>query len=346
MKKIYIASLILAATQVSKAQVTFNASNYPNLGSAVVYNVDTIGSAFSIQGGTNQNWDFSGLATHGITGTEYVSPASTPFASNFPTATVAVKNGENYFFNRVDSDGVFEIGQAIGAPFNTSTVFSAAARTFRFPLAYTNSYDSQFNYRLTFDPNQAGIDSVRIGSGVTYNFIVDSWGTVTIPSGQYPCIRKIQTISSQDTIFFLTAVTGWQVLDISESSNILIYYLNPQAGAPVVIASRNPEVEGEPETFTVQHYASGTVNVNEPLSQELIQTFPNPANEIVNIKTDEQRPLQILVFDNAGRLVDTQHTATSNHVLNTASYPAGFYTLRIQDNGGRVIGTSKISIAK
>lgn len=338
--------MLLGMAQMTKAQVTFGAANYPNVGASVMYNVDTLGTTFSIQGGTNQTWDFSQLSIHGIAGIEYVNPASTPFAANFPTANIAIKSGENYTFSRVDNDGVFEVGQAAGEPFNLLARFSNEARTYRFPLAYTNSYDSNFSYSITFNPGQPGIDSVRISSGVTYNFIVDSWGSVTIPSGTYPCIRKIQTITSSDTLLFLTAVTGWQVLDITTNNSNILYYLNPNVGAPVIIAQPNEDEEGNPAGFTVQHYASGTVGMEKPLAEQIIQTFPNPATDVVNIKTEESKPLQIMIFDSAGRLVDTQHTSSSNHVLNTSSLATGFYTLRIQDSKGLVIGTSKISITK
>jgi len=346
MKKLYVTLLGLTLTVALNAQVVYNANNYPLNGSSVNYNVDTLGAAFSIQGGTNMNWDFSGLTTDYVVTVEYVDPAGTPFASNFPTATSVTKSGNFYVYNRKDNAGVFEIGQGLTDDMgNLSIRYNSEAKTYNFPLSYAATYDSQFRYNITVDPGQAGIDSLRISSGVTYNFVVDSWGSLTIPAGTFPVTRLIQTITSQDTVSVLTAVTGWQVLNTSTSNDIVLFYLNPAKSAPVLIANQNEDEEGN-TFYTVQHFADGNVNIEEAEQLQTIQTFPNPAIDNVNIKIEQNIPLLTYIYDINGRLVEQQNMQSGNNVLDTSKLTSGLYTINIHDLSGRRIGTSKISIVR
>ncbi len=85
------------------------------------------------------------------------------------------------------------------------------------------------------------------------------------------------------------------------------------------------------------------VGVSEILENS-ISIFPNPAIENVNIKSDFNIT-DIAVYDYVGKLIYTIENSNTKHVvLNTSSYRAGMYIVRINTENGVV--TKRVIITK
>ena len=85
-------------------------------------------------------------------------------------------------------------------------------------------------------------------------------------------------------------------------------------------------------------------NIDENNSNNLIQIFPNPAIDIVNVnsKADINK---IIVFDDLGKLVYEKKVVEDNNIkINTASFDAGVYFVKIYTNEGVVV--RKVAITK
>lgn len=67
-----------------------------------------------------------------------------------------------------------------------------------------------------------------------------------------------------------------------------------------------------------------------------LQVFPNPACNYVNIKTDAQVMNDLVVLDNAGRMVFTTKVNSQQYQLDISNLPVGLYHIRISTPNGFV----------
>jgi hypothetical protein len=112
MKALAIIVFTLTLALSASAQITLTQANVPPIGSEY--------SSFSTQadvtfdpgaGGANQNWDIQAYdyTFDGISG--FISPASTPFAGDFPTATHATEAENVYSYMRSAANGFYSVSQ-------------------------------------------------------------------------------------------------------------------------------------------------------------------------------------------------------------------------------------------
>ena len=79
--------------------------------------------------------------------------------------------------------------------------------------------------------------------------------------------------------------------------------------------------DGVRESGVVRHYAA----------------WPNPCGDLLVVGNPEQREVSLCVFDLSGRVVyaDRGFSADDTRCINSGSWPAGVYLLRVQERGGR-----------
>ena len=93
----------------------------------------------------------------------------------------------------------------------------------------------------------------------------------------------------------------------------------------------------EGATFTdleTSSVCTNTVEVNS-ISQEKLLIYPNPANEIIQIKS-AQSVLEVMVFDATGRLVLSQANLGAKPTLNIEQLVGGVYELHVKTTNGSV----------
>jgi hypothetical protein len=83
-----------------------------------------------------------------------------------------------------------------------------------------------------------------------------------------------------------------------------------------------------------------TVTVRKEAAQ--VSIFPNPAKDVLNIKSST--PVSIAIFNMNGALVAAQD-ATTDAAVNISSLPEGFYVYRLT-NGNEVVQTGKVQVIK
>jgi hypothetical protein len=77
----------------------------------------------------------------------------------------------------------------------------------------------------------------------------------------------------------------------------------------------------------------------QELSENTLQLYPNPANEVVTVLAGEQNIAQLTVTDVNGRVIyHTQNTGAPTHRINTAGFSAGLYFLSAQSGGKTFYG--------
>lgn len=74
------------------------------------------------------------------------------------------------------------------------------------------------------------------------------------------------------------------------------------------------------------------VSVDVSLKSE-IKVFPNPANQFVRIQLENPSEADMLMYDNAGRLISSGKIHNGEMMLETAQFAAGMYIIRLNQNG-------------
>lgn len=74
------------------------------------------------------------------------------------------------------------------------------------------------------------------------------------------------------------------------------------------------------------------VGVNENEANNWM-VYPNPANDLIQLRGANSQNVSINVYNSLGALVTTEKVTTLQHSLSVANWPAGYYTVVINDNG-------------
>lgn len=98
-----------------------------------------------------------------------------------------------------------------------------------------------------------------------------------------------------------------------------------------------------PVSLYLQGKTSGTVGIENIALDNDVTVYPNPANDILNIYSDDALNAAVLT-DIMGRKVADSHTVINGIIsLNTGQLPAGIYTLRIYGTDKMI--TKKVQVA-
>jgi hypothetical protein len=93
--------------------------------------------------------------------------------------------------------------------------------------------------------------------------------------------------------------------------------------------------------FAVAHDATDIKELNTTN----FSVYPNPANEVITIKTDyAQLPLKATIINSIGELVKTELISSPTQLINIEKLPAGIYNLQLENKQG--VNSKKIIITK
>ena len=74
------------------------------------------------------------------------------------------------------------------------------------------------------------------------------------------------------------------------------------------------------------------ISVNVELGQEL-KVYPNPANRFFRVELENPASAEMVIYDNAGRLIRTGNIHNGEVVVETAQLASGLYIMQIRQNG-------------
>lgn len=75
-----------------------------------------------------------------------------------------------------------------------------------------------------------------------------------------------------------------------------------------------------------------------------VKVFPNPASTVVNFTIDYNKAEKVLVYDIAGKLVETTSFEFNKAELNVSALKTGIYMYQIVDNNGTSIKAGKFNV--
>lgn len=218
---LFIFAILLCFAYNSGAQITITSADMPSVGDTFHSLRDPLPlpPGFSIgQSGPNRTWDFSTLDGTVPLNTYALAPASTPYASNFPNANMALTNDHvGYIFYKNTStalkiEGLATIDASLGS---VIIVYSPVPDQYRFPTTYPNNFSGTTGFQNSKDYDdlppaiQHLIDSlasgvtvytVRVRNTTTYTDTIDAWGKVTTPIGTYDALRRKRVENATNNI--------------------------------------------------------------------------------------------------------------------------------------------------
>jgi hypothetical protein len=331
MKKTLTAIAVLCmAQQFATAQITLTSSIGYVPGDS--YDIQQCSTPASVSAaGANVTVDWSTVSGIGSAINQaFVTPGSTPYASSFPSATVASAavsqggtTGYTYYNNSASKLELLGVATSqVMLPYqNPQTVFS-------FPIAYNNTYSDDF----ASDYSLSGFDVERRG---TINVIADAYGTITTPNGTFAYLRLKVTQEMVDSIFMMG-----DFFQASTTSSVTYNYMNNALKAPVFSYS---------ETFTSQgsqssayYYSGGATGIqeNSPVTANE-SVYPNPAQNQVAVSFDLKSAEQLTfkVYDMTGKLVGSPFAQQLNKGQNTvpvniSSLSSGLYSVVVESANG------------
>ncbi len=300
--------------------------------------------------GANQTWDFRAMtiANPVLAVTQFLSPQSVPTRRRFPTSNLVEKittpssPGTVIFnFYRLTSSAFVNLGDSvkITSPRDTSIVHFQNDVLAPLPVAFNSNWIATERDTTGFFPlaGNISIDTTRN--------IVDAWGTVRLPLGDFSCLRIRQNVKVINQTILNGAV-------FSTSTTTYIQY-NWVAKGVFLVARAQSQNGATNLNFTnaqgfgrLDSLRGGTTNVEDaaalPSSFELRQNYPNPFGSaatsrlagnpetVIQYQIKLAGPVELAVYDLSGAKV---------RVLVNGVRSAGNYEARwngVDDLGNRV----------
>ncbi len=192
------------------AQISINTTHMPVAGGIYYTATDTLPGNFSVgPAGANQTWNYPNLNLHLRDTLYFVTPASTPYAADYPNANLALTmdfSGFIYYRNNAQSfriEGLAFDDPSLGI---SKVKLNPPTDQYRFDIDYLDNFSGSYSWRVTKGFNELSpaiqqqiqqsllpgttVDSVRATYNGTYSDTIDAWGVFITPLGSYDCLRR------------------------------------------------------------------------------------------------------------------------------------------------------------
>jgi hypothetical protein len=315
------------------AQPTLTASGI----NPVVGDVQTTHSAQYVSpgsSGANQTWNLA-FTSSGSSSSTGVAPASTPYGSSFPAASVAF--GPTTFLYYKTSSAAFQMNGVVNSA-GTVIAYSDLEDMLRFPTAFNNTYTD--TWAATFV--QASYTYYREG---TTTVTADAYGTLTTPAGTFTNVMRVHFVQTyQDSTNIMS-----NPIVITYSNDQYMWYLNGNH-SPVASVYSLTTSSGGP--FTGGYYLQNVVSgVEEQNAISALQLYPSVTSDVVNLAytLNASGDVQVSLTDATGKLVSDVNSHSQAQGENTlqisvADLPDGVYFALITAEGNLPV-TRKFVVA-
>ncbi|WP_118975419.1 T9SS type A sorting domain-containing protein [Taibaiella koreensis] len=326
--------------------IAFSANAQPVITSAQLMTTFTDTLSFLSTGmsgpgpaGPNVTWDFSGLSTSSVKSAVVAGDCpGVAVCSDFPGANTYSKH------TFLSTTGGYTYAMAKKTPLKLETI--GAQSEGQPPITYANpktEYEFPLSYGQTFSDTYAWSGSGGASSG-KLDYTIDAYGTVSTPLGVFnnvlrkKMVQRDTTSSGGATVVSESVIYTWLR---AGQPGLVLYYLESTLLAPVPQPTQISIVYGDNPPATVTGIGE------QLLANELITTYPNPANGAgfkVSVKKCTITRLELT--DMTGRIV-YRRLFSGNSGLQEYTIPpvatfAGMYLLNIDTDKGH--GVKKITI--
>jgi hypothetical protein len=358
MKQIYTfitLSVVLMTTTLAQPILTQSNFTYNYPDSAVYFIADSL-SVLDTTVGANVIFDYTKLRGYGSKQTGYyVNPASTPSASDFPTANMAENTDatpQNFVYTLSSVDSVANIGfvaDITGFGLTTGKYDIDPEAIMRFPFAFNDSYTD--HYAGSFSAVVSGSPQSTNATGSVI-ISADAWGKLIYSSTiSLDSVLRVKRVENTVT----DSILGGIISPITVEATIINYYQPSVSKAPILSFvegsySQNGSVIQSNKTI-VSQYPMAFVSVEEIKLLNNMELFPNPTiNNSTTLTLNIEKPTKIKVelLNTLGQSVlkvaEKELVSGKNKIeINTATLSSGIYFVAIEIDG-KTKGAKKIII--
>ncbi|MBU1100756.1 MAG: T9SS type A sorting domain-containing protein [Bacteroidetes bacterium] len=201
MKQFQLFFVVLFFSQINFAQISVTADDFRaqlELGKTVTTYNDRVTTSIDLGTTGSTSWDFVGLVATDEFVTESKAVASSPYASDFPTAQYASNYqgtfegtfSNTWVHNSIGNDfithGTGTVANSVAGDVTTLITFGSDWNQYKLPVVFggTWSYAAQQTIATTITVPFVGPITTTIQQQRTISYLVDAYGTVTMPDGK------------------------------------------------------------------------------------------------------------------------------------------------------------------
>lgn len=307
MKRLLPVLLFLFGCLCSWAQITITNATFPKVGDTIKMVYDGAPTDVNISAsGADQNWDFrklQGITRHSQMITTVKDKSMPAFSNSNMTGRYPVD--KQLFFKTTDTR-LELVGVAGNDPMGLGVKvhgqYTPPLTERRTPLSYKDKNESNSKIAFAFSSNELpqkvindlpiNPDSVRFRIAIKREDVVDAWGVLSIPGGDYEVLREKRTeirSTSIDTKMSplpwldVTDVVGNQLDYLGQDTIITYYYYSEEEIEPIAIVKTRADGK---KAIAVEYKANKARNniryVNRGRADLL--AYPNPAIEEVRFE--------------------------------------------------------------
>jgi len=294
--------------------------------------------------GANQTYDFTNQTIPNPFSVEfsYLNPQATPYDTAFPTANFATlfsdplqPGFESYEYSNISPNAWTDLGEVLVSPPPQDTVIieKQVALAVTLPVTFNSSWT---NVRSdTF----GDISTFAIITRDSIINLVDGWGTILTPRGNFDCLRLME----RDFCTSITVING--VPTSSDTESYINYiWINKDMLTIAAMSSQEGEIDPnftDASSFNIITQSTGIddlTNEGHLADQfQLKQNYPNPFNPSTTIRFALQTSeiVKLSIYNQLGQKVETlinKQMAAGSYSLqwNAEALPSGVYYYRLQ----------------
>ena len=308
-------------------------------------NAPQIGDVFNIEGtmdgdydpgpaGGGQIWDFSAVQPNILGGITAIDPASTPFSSDFPEATIAFRDNdtsyEKYNYWNLSGSELFYLGMASDPGANQNiNIFPDTRKIMQYPFAYNDSFIDSYWF-----PSISELMTIHHRG--TISATADAWGVVKTPAGTFLNTLRVKKVKVYTDSVWNGA---GDLMNVANHTETAYEWYSENEHYPI-LTIQVTETGSSSISYKTPENGIGTENLNPR-----IQVSPNPVRDELHVKisgnVDETFTIHILNLSSQD-IEQFSHKGKSSFSIDVAFLPPGLYFLQIEKAAGELSSTKFI----
>lgn len=347
MKKLLLTSVtICLSSYFGLSQITFTSADLQESGKTYITKTDTLTSVnLGTASASSQNWDFSSLLMHYMSGPSFDLTSNTPYASDYPNSNMftygpaimfggffggapvseqGMNNG--YMFWRKDATGFWTEGfMPDEGPYAGKKVWTVPQEMILgTPATLGTSYPNFSQWTLTYDNVPTDYDTVYV-STVDKVQNCDAWGTLTTPTDTYSDVLRIHEYGVKvDSAKSYMSGNPLLFIEVSRDTfNNYIFVTNGIHYPLVLVKADKNNVIRSIEYYFMQGFLE-TETLTESSS---VTIYPNPSEGMltVEIPTDVKNQSELVLTDAYGKVVSKHTLNQQQNQIDCTALRAGVY---------------------
>ncbi len=300
-------------------------------------------------GGPN-TWNFSTTNFVGYDTLNFAAPswAPAPYSAQFPQSSVASYDGQNqqsWAFYLNDNTGFYILGSSrFDAQLGIVTdEFSDPLKFMQWPATFPMTFSDVATISTVMEYPFGSYDSLASTVNMNYSNEIDAWGTLTLTTGTYNCLRIKRNITYNLSQSLHDTILGWEAPTFMTEYATAYEWWTNDPNVRFMLAS----IYMDYLTDTVTQYTlfqSQVTAINENVDENVLNVYPVPCDNYLNLTIDPGKSGTAEIYDANGKLVSTTVLNATTVNISTANLPNGIYLMRVSYDGEENVKTDKFVV--